>query len=63
MPVSLRWTKAHTKEEGEEFYWNDKVDSLAKAGAKGIMMRVVVESGLVLGAVGGDEETDWRRGR
>ena len=64
MPVRLRWTKAHTKEETEEAYWNDKVDAMAKAGgAKSIMMRVVEESGLVLGAVGGDaEEEDRSRG-
>ena len=63
MPVRLRWTKAHMKEETEEAYWNDKVEAMAKAGAKCIMMRVVAESGLVLGAVGGDdEEDDFRRG-
>ena len=63
MPVRLRWTKAHTKEETEEAYWNDKVDAMAKAGAKSILMRVLEECGLVLGAVGGeDEEEDRRRG-
>ena len=63
MPVRLRWTKAHTKEETEEAHWNDKVDAMAKAGAKGILMRVLEECGLVLGAVGGeDEEEDKRRG-
>ena len=61
MPVRLCWTKAHTKEEPAEAYWNAKVDQMAKDGAKSLLMRVVEESGLVLGAVGGDDEEDDRR--
>ena len=34
---------------------------MAKDGAKSLLMRVVEESGLVLGAVGGDDEEDDKR--
>ena len=61
MPVRLRWTKAHTNNDSAEAYRNAKVDQMAKAGTKSLLMRVVEESGLVLGAVGGDEEDDDRR--
>ena len=55
--VRLRWTKAHTTEETADAYWNDRVDTLAKAGAKSLPMRVMVVSGLVLGpAERGEEE-------
>ena len=52
LPVRLRWTKAHTKEKTEEAFWNDKVDGLAKEGARSLVMRVVEESGPVLGSAG-----------
>ena len=56
MHVRLRWTKAHTKGETADAFWNDRVDSLAKAGAKSLPMRVIEESGFVLGPAGGDDE-------